>query len=135
MGHKLPTERAAYFSNMPDKEMIEAYRKVEGDLNVKASGLVLADEAKLKLEWRLDQLKISRDPADQQLVAEFERMKSELQAQGRTLSVDQALSWISKEVLKRQPTGGLAWTQLNKKDRLSKTLAQLAEVLSEPEDS
>jgi len=120
---------------MPDKEMIEAYRKVEKDLNIKNDNLAIADEAKLKLEWRLDQLRISRDPADAVLLTEFERMKSELQAQGRTLSVDQALSWITKAVLKGKPTGGLAWTQLNKKDKLAKTLAQLAEVLGEPEDS
>ena len=61
----------------------------------------------------------------QQLVAEFALMKSELQAQGRVLSTEEALSSISKEVLKHGPTGGLSWIQLNKKDKLSKALAML----------
>ncbi|TMI21183.1 hypothetical protein E6H36_12670 [Candidatus Bathyarchaeota archaeon] len=131
MGHKLPTERAAYFSNMPDKEMIEAYRKVEKDLNIKDSGLVVADESRLKLDIMLDTIKFSHP----ELHSEFLRLRQERETQGRALSTKEALAWLNTESMKRGPTGGLAWTQLNKKDKLSKVLAQLAEVLGEPEDS
>src|SRR5207249_9302383 len=112
------------------KEMVEAYRKVETGLNIKGGNLVLADESRLKLDIMLDMIKFSHP----ELHAEFVRLRQDREAQGRALSTKEALDWLSVEALKRGPTGGQAWTQLNKKDKLAKTLAQLAEVLGEPED-
>ena len=70
-----------------------------------------------------------------EVIAEFNRMKRHYNLRDASLLTDDVLSWVSKEVLKRQPSGGQAWTKMNRKDKLSKVLAHLAEVLGQPEDS
>jgi len=37
----------------------------------------------------------------------------------------EALQWIAAEELKQQPSGGLAWTQLSKRDKINLMLAEV----------
>jgi len=124
MGHKMAPERRAYFENMPDAMLMHAYETVEKDLELN-EGAGVRDEKDMKLQWQLDMLRMSMPD----LYREVQSMMEKKSAEGRGLSTADVLQYISAELAKREPTGGLAWIQLSKKEKLNRVLGMLAEVL------